>query len=150
MRELTRAEQQFIQEHRVARLATADTKGQPSVVPICYAFDGRAVYSALDEKPKSVAPTRLKRVRNIQANPQVALVIDDYLEDWGRLAYLQIRGRADLLSPGSEEHARAVGLLRAKYPQYGPMAIDRQPILRITPEAIVAWGAVQAPTNTAS
>jgi PPOX class probable F420-dependent enzyme len=148
MRELSPAEQQFIQAQRVARLATADADGQPFVVPICYAFDGRYIYSALDEKPKSVAPMRLKRVRNIQANPRVALVIDEYAEDWNRLAYLQIRGRADLLPPGTAEHAAAVLLLRAKYPQYGAMAIDQQPILRLTPEAVVSWGTVQAPAST--
>ncbi|HEY7350728.1 MAG TPA: TIGR03668 family PPOX class F420-dependent oxidoreductase [Ktedonobacterales bacterium] len=142
MRELSQAEQQFMQQHRVARLATADAQGCPFVVPICYAFDGFSVYSALDEKPKSVAPTRLKRVRNIQANPRVALVIDDYSEDWRALAYIQIRGRADLLVEGTGEHAEAIRLLRAKYPQYRAMAIDQQPVLRITPEAIVSWGAV--------
>ncbi len=145
MRALSPGEQQFLQTHRVARLATADANGQPSIVPICYAFDGQVVYSALDEKPKSVEPTRLKRVRNIQANPHVALVIDEYAEDWRTLAYLQLRGRADLLPVGSDEHADAVRLLRAKYPQYGSMAIDQQPILRITPEAIVAWGALEKP-----
>jgi PPOX class probable F420-dependent enzyme len=147
MRELSQAEQDFLQTHRVARLATTDAEGQPSVVPICYAFDGRVVYSALDEKPKSVEPTRLKRVRNILANPRVGLVVDDYGEDWSRLAYLQLRGRADLLPVGTTDHTEAVRLLRAKYPQYGPMAIDQQPIVRITPEAIASWGAVQPPSD---
>jgi PPOX class probable F420-dependent enzyme len=142
VRELSEGEQHFIQAHRVARLATVDASGQPFVVPICYAFDGRVIYSALDEKPKNVAPAHLKRVRNIQANPRVALVIDDYTEDWSRLAYIQLRGRADLLPVGTAEHSAAIRLLRAKYPQYQAMAIDRQPVIQITPEAIVAWGAV--------
>jgi PPOX class probable F420-dependent enzyme len=142
MRELSQAEQRFIQEHRVARLATADARGQPFIVPICYAFDGACLYSALDEKPKSVAPTQLKRVRNVQANPRVAIVIDDYAEDWHSLAYIQVRGQADLLPAGTEEHAAAIRLLRAKYPQYQTMAIEQQPVLRIAPEAIVSWGSV--------
>jgi len=142
VRELSEGEQQFIQAHRVARLATVDASGQPFVVPICYAFDGRVIYSALDEKPKNVAPAHLKRVRNIQANPHVALVIDEYAEDWSRLAYIQLRGRADLLPVGTAEHIAAIRLLRAKYPQYQAMAIDRQPVIRITPEAVVAWGAI--------
>ena len=144
MRELSQAEQHFLQAHRVARLATADADGQPSAVPICYAFDGRVVYSALDEKPKSVEPMRLKRVRNIQTNPRVALVIDDYAEDWRSLAYISIRGRAELLAVGTEEHAGAVRLLRAKYPQYRQMAIDQQPVVRITPTSVVSWGAIGA------
>ncbi len=147
MRALSQAEQRFIQSHRVARLATADAQGQPFVVPICYAFDGVALYSALDEKPKRVAPTRLKRVRNMLANPRVALVIDDYAEDWRALASLQLRGQADLLPVGTEAHAAAIRLLRAKYPQYESMAIDQQPVVRIQPEAIVSWGAVDAPDH---
>ncbi len=144
MRALSQTERWFIDTHRVARLATADAQGQPFVVPICYAFDGAYFYSALDEKPKSVVPTCLKRVRNILANPRVALVIDDYSEDWSLLTYVQIRGQAVLVEPGTEEHAEAIRLLRAKYPQYGQMAIDQQPILRITPQAIASWGTVRS------
>ena len=142
MRALSQAEQAFLTEHRVARLATADAQGQPFVVPICYIFAGGVFYSALDEKPKSVAPTHLKRVRNILANPQVSLVIDDYSEDWNRLAYTQIRGQAALVDPGIEEHAEAIRLLRAKYPQYRQMAIDQQPVVRIIPTSIVCWGTI--------
>jgi PPOX class probable F420-dependent enzyme len=144
MRALSQAEQQFINTHRAARLATVDAEGQPFVVPVCYAFDGSLFYSALDEKPKSVAPTHLKRIRNIQNNPRVALVIDDYAEDWSALAYLQIRGQAALIQPETEEHAAAISLLRAKYPQYERMAIDRQPVLRIIPAAISSWGTIFA------
>jgi PPOX class probable F420-dependent enzyme len=144
MRALSQTEQLFLTDHRVARLATADAQGQPFVVPICYIFDGGVFYSALDEKPKNVAPTHLKRVRNILANPQVSLVVDDYEEDWSRLVYIQIRGQAALVNPDIEEHAAAIRLLRAKYPQYRQMAIDRQPVLRITPTSIVSWGAIAA------
>ena len=144
MRQLSQAEQGYIDSHRVARLATGDAQGQPFVVPVCYAFDGSQFYSALDEKPKSVVPTHLKRVRNILANPRVALVIDEYTEDWSRLAYLQIRGQAALIQPQTEEHAAAISLLRAKYPQYARMAIDQQPVVRITPEAISSWGLIFA------
>ncbi len=144
MRALSQTEQVFLTEHRVARLATADAQGQPFVVPICYIFVGGVFYSALDEKPKRVAPTHLKRVRNILANPQVSLVVDVYDEDWSRLAYIQIRGRAELVDPGIEEHAEAIRLLRVKYPQYRQMAIDQQPVLRITPTSVVSWGAIAA------
>ena len=144
MRELTEPERAFLQSHRVARLATLDERGQPYVVPMCYAFDGQVIYSALDEKPKQVPPTRLKRVRNLLANPRVGLVIDDYSEDWSRLAYMQIRGQAALIQPGTEEHTAAIGLLRAKYPQYQAMAIEQQPVVKITPEHVLAWGTVVA------
>ncbi|HLG13360.1 MAG TPA: TIGR03668 family PPOX class F420-dependent oxidoreductase [Blastocatellia bacterium] len=138
--ESTRA---FVSSHRVARLATADGDGRPSVVPICYAFDGRHLYSPLDEKPKSVATERLKRVRNISINPRVSVVIDDYSDDWSKLAYVQISGSASIIDPAdhAEEHAGAVRLLRDKYPQYRAMEIDKRPVIRITPISVKHWRA---------
>lgn len=133
----------FIRDHRVARLATADGDGRPAVIPVCYVFDGEHFYSPIDEKPKQVAPRRLKRVRNIETNPHVALVIDDYAEDWATLGYVLVRGLAEILLPGdpAHEHARAVELLRAKYPQYLGMAIDERMMIKLTPTRIKRWGA---------
>ncbi len=105
----------FITSRRVARLATADDFGRPHAVPICYAFDGVSVYSAIDLKPKRVDARRLKRVRNILENPGVAVIIDDYSEDWSALAYVLVRGPAELMAEG-EERDRAADLLRDKYP----------------------------------
>lgn len=134
--------QRFIRERRVARLATADGDGRPSVIPICYVFDGEAIYSPIDEKPKSVAAQKLKRVRNIEANPQVSLVIDDYSDDWSKLAYVQVSGPADVMSPGHVEHPRAVELLREKYPQYLTMALEQRPIIKITISRVKRWAMV--------
>lgn len=132
---------EFIREHRVARLATVDAEGRPAVVPICYVFDGERIYSPIDEKPKSVDAKRLKRVRNIEVNPQVSLVIDDYSEDWSKLAYVILGGMAELMEPeeNADERTRVVQSLRDKYPQYRSMAIDRRPIIRITPTRIKRW-----------
>ena len=91
------------------------TTNHSAVIPICYVFDGEHFYSPLDEKPKRVAPRQLKRVRNIEAKPHVALVIDDYADDWSKLAYVLATGLATIIQPGSDEHARAVQMLRAKY-----------------------------------
>jgi PPOX class probable F420-dependent enzyme len=134
---------EFILQHRVARLATVDAEAQPMVVPVCYAFDGRRFYTPIDEKPKSVAAGDLKRVRNIKTNSRVALVIDDYSEDWSELAYVLVSGRAELIWPAASdsEHARAVTLLREKYPQYRSMAIDQRPIIKITPRRFKRWTA---------
>ncbi|HLH73265.1 MAG TPA: pyridoxamine 5'-phosphate oxidase family protein, partial [Chloroflexota bacterium] len=68
--------------YRVARLATVNPRGRPQIVPICFAVDGVAIYSALDEKPKRVRPGELSRVRNLLSHPDVALLVDDYSEDW--------------------------------------------------------------------
>jgi PPOX class probable F420-dependent enzyme len=132
----------FIVEHRVARLATADSEGQPLVIPVCYAFDGRVFYSALDEKRKDLPANKLRRVRNISLNPRVALVIDDYDDDWSKLAYILVKGRASLLDPSTDEHRGAVTLLREKYSQYRTMSIDQQPVIKVVPDRVKYWRAL--------
>jgi len=139
----TPEELSFLQERRVARLATADASGTPTVVPICYGVidsdDGPTIVSALDEKPKRVADRQLRRVRQILERPEVALVADDYLDDWQRLAFVQIHGRARLIEPGEAGHAEAVATLRAKYHHYQRMAIDRRPLIRIEALTANSW-----------
>jgi len=135
---------EFIRGHRLAHLATADADGRPTVLPICYVLEGGCLYSPIDEKPKSLAARDLKRVRNIEANPHVSLVIDDYSEDWSELAYVLVSGLAEVIEPTSQpagEHAHATTLLREKYPQYRTMAIDRRPMIKITPTRIKRWSA---------
>ena len=127
----------FVRAARVAHLATADTSGQPLVIPICFVFDGKTFYSPIDEKPKRTL--KLKRLRNIAENPKVSLVIDRYDEDWRRLAYVLIRGTAKILLRG-ERHRRGVQLLRRKYPQYRRMAIHERPMIVITPQRLTSWG----------
>jgi PPOX class probable F420-dependent enzyme len=138
---LTKKHLAFIRSARIAHLATADKSGRAHVVPICFAFDGRLFYSSIDEKPKRTAPQKLKRVRNIQENPQVALVIDSYDEDWRKLAYILVRGSARVLLSGVN-HRKAVKLLRRKYPQYRKMRIDRLPMILIRPKRTTSWGAI--------
>jgi coenzyme F420-0:L-glutamate ligase / coenzyme F420-1:gamma-L-glutamate ligase len=124
---------------RVARLATADGQGRPHVVPICFAVAGSRLYTAIDEKPKRAAPPRLKRVRNIMANPRVALVADDYREDWRRLRYVLALGTAELIQPAAPEHAAALRALRRKYRQYRTMRLEELPVIGITLERIISW-----------
>ena len=137
----------FVAGHRVARLATADAAGVPHVVPICYAFDGRCLYSALDLKPKTVAGPRLKRVRNVLENPRVAVVIDDYSEDWSVLGYVLIHGTVSVLEAAAffedgDERSRAEAMLRKKYPQYEDLLERGCTVLKITPLRVTSWGRV--------
>jgi PPOX class probable F420-dependent enzyme len=134
------AASRLIRSARVAHLATADAHGQPHVVPICFVFDGKEFFSPIDEKPKCVVPIKLKRLRNIAANPRVALVIDRYDEDWRQLAYVLIAGTARILKRG-EKHQKAVRLLRKKYPQYHRMALETRPMVAIVPRRFTMWGA---------
>jgi len=130
----------MLRDARIARLATADARGQPYVIPVCFAFDGRAIYTAIDEKPKRTSPRRLRRVRNIMANPRVALVVDHYVEDWRRLRYVLVRGTATIID-GGPDHRRAIAHLRDKYRQYRTMRLETRPILKISPLRIAAWQA---------
>jgi len=129
----------FLRAARVAHLATADSTGRPLVIPICFAFDGQEFFSPIDEKPKRVSPQRLKRLRNIEENSQVSLVIDRYDEDWRKLGYILVSGRARILLTG-QKHRRAVSLLRRKYRQYHSMAIDQRPMIVIKPLGVKTWG----------
>jgi PPOX class probable F420-dependent enzyme len=131
----------FIRSARVAHLATADAHGQPHVIPICFVFDGANFYSPIDEKPKRIAPQKLKRLKNIRENPQVSLVVDHYDEDWRKLGYILVIGKARVLLSG-DKHRKAVNLLRRKYPQYRLMAIDQRPLIVIRPTRITSWGAI--------
>jgi PPOX class probable F420-dependent enzyme len=142
MKTLSPAAAEFVAAGRVARLGTVDARGQPLVVPVCYAFDGRAWYSAIDGKPKRATERPLRRIRNIAENPRVSVLIDHYEEDWGRLRYVILQGAASTLSDGPE-YARAVDLLRAKYRQYAtvPVGGPGQVIIRVTPDSVVEWTA---------
>jgi len=142
---LSPEETAFLIRQRVARLATADGEGKPHAIPVCFAYTPGAVYIALDEKPKDVPPTKLKRIRNILENPSVALIADRYAEDWSLLAYVMVRGRAELVEPDADEHAIAVRLLRGKYHQYERMRIEENPVIAIRPERAASWGALDEP-----
>ena len=169
--QLSREQIQRLSGAPVGRLSTASKAGAPHVIPVCFALDsgddGAAIYIVLDGKPKRVALTRLRRVRNILENPQVALVVDHYEADWTRLWYTLVTGAAELLAdeedlgqdqaqedgayilaahsgPAAEhrpndERSHAIRLLREKYPQYREMDIDENPVIKITPRRVVAW-----------
>src|ERR1700733_8626032 len=101
---------------RVARLATLDAKRQPHIVPVCFAYDGKLFYTAVDLKPKRVPPERLARLQNIRAVSSVALLIDKYDEDWTQLWYVLIRGKARLIPKSAhQEHDSAIRKLKEKY-----------------------------------
>ena len=136
---LNESQARFLADARVARLATADENGRPHVIPVCFAFDGEAIYIVLDQKPKSVEQTRLRRVRNILANPQASLVADHWDENWQALRYILASCRAELLGGEGEEEAEAVALLRRKYRQYREMDLDGSPVIKLTPQRFTAW-----------
>ena len=131
----------FLSSRRVGRLATATADGRPHVVPVCYAFDGVLLYTPIDEKPKRVGVGELRRIRNLRENPRASLVVDDYDEEWSKLAFVIVQGRVEIVERG-DERSEALALLREKYPQYRAMALEERPLLVIEPESVAAWGRV--------
>ena len=138
----TETELDFLNRTRVGRLATGDAAGQPHVIPIVFATDGRRLYTPLDEKPKRVEPSQLKRVRNLLENPKVAFVVDDYDEDWTQLAWMLVKGTGKIAEKG-EAHATGVRLLEEKYAQYKRMPLKDRPLIVITPSHVTSWKALQ-------
>ncbi len=128
----------LLEEQRVAHLATVDAAGQPSALPVVYVFDGERILIPLDGKPKRGDLRGLRRVRDIAANPRVALVVDRYADDWGQLAWVQIRGRAALLESGPA-YERGLALLRDRYPQYAALPLDGRPLIAIAPTEVRSW-----------
>ncbi|HEX5453164.1 MAG TPA: TIGR03668 family PPOX class F420-dependent oxidoreductase [Stellaceae bacterium] len=128
----------FLETGRVGHLATADRNGVPHLVPVCYAVEGASLYITIDEKPKrhDISP---KRVRNILENPNATFLADRWDEDWTRLAWVMLRGRAEILASGPE-HDRAQDLLRARYPQYRAMDLALLPVIALRIARATHWG----------
>ena len=142
---LSAAQRSFLGSARRAVLATIAPDGHPRLVPICFIVAGEppVLYTPIDDKPKrSDDPFALARVRDIQADPRVTLLVDRWDEDWTRLAWLRTEGRAALLEPstGTAEHPVTVAALRAKYPQYATHRLDENPLIRIALERVIDWG----------
>lgn len=140
-------ERRYVEAARVGRLATADGEGRPHAVPVCFALAGDRVVTPIDEKPQAVAPGELRRCRDIDENPRVALVVDHYAEDWSRLGWVQIRGTAARLDPDESGHSAAVDALRRKYEQYAAHALDERPVIRVDPGRVLSWGHLERPAD---
>src|SRR6476659_9981812 len=136
---LSDRERRFLAERRVAHLATADAQAVPHVVPVCFALHESTLYITIDAKPKRAPATALKRVQNIAENPAVAVVVDRYDEDWTRLGWVMLRGRAEILSEGIE-HEQAQALLRSRYPQLRAMEIAQYPVIAVRIKRTTSWG----------
>jgi PPOX class probable F420-dependent enzyme len=136
---LTDAERDFLLAQRVGHLATADARGNPHVVPVCFAIAADTLYVTIDEKPKRAGDRPLKRLRNMMDNPSTAFVADRYDEDWTRLGWVMLRGRAEILTDGPE-HDRAQTLLRERYPPYRTMQLAELPVIALRIQRTTAWG----------
>ena len=143
---LTEPARGFCEQSRVARLATADAKGVPHLVPVCFALIGDSLYITIDEKPKRTG-ILLKRLRNITENPEIAVTMDRWDEDWRRLAWVMLRGRAVILAEGAE-HDHAQERLRERYPQYRSMEIAPLPVIALRIARATWWGDLDGQAGT--
>lgn len=103
----------FIDYARVCRLGTADSSGQPHVVPVCPLLSDGLIY---------VASAEGKKVRNVRENPKVSLAFDDYVEDWTNLRGVVVFGEVSRIIDGGEEFRALRDAFYAKFPQYEPQA----------------------------
>lgn len=105
----------FLAGSRVARLATIRPDGRPHIVPITFALTEETIVTMIDHKPKTT--TRVQRLRNIEANPSVSVLVDEWTEDWEHLRWARVDGTARIHSKDDVwGHAREA--LIAKYTQY--------------------------------
>jgi len=123
---------------RVARLATVNPGLGVDVVPITFALlDGDRLVSIVDQKPKST--TRLRRLTNIRAHPEVTVLVDHYEDDWERLWWVRVRGPATVVSDG-QDFDEALAALTDRYPQYVE-APPPGPVVSVAVEDWTGWRA---------
>jgi len=134
----------IINKARVARLATVDSECKPHLIPVVFVFDNGYYFIPIDEKSKRQKPDRLKRVMNIQQNPNVTILIDEYNEDWRKLYFVMIQGMASIIGDKKLEQRelllleRAHRLLSDKYLQYQKIGIGEY-IIMIIPQKVITW-----------
>jgi len=119
---------------QVAHLATVRPDGRPHLVPITFAVVGGNLVTAVDHKPKTTQD--LQRLKNIEINPNVSVLVDHYDEDWNRLWWVRVDGRAEI-RPGDKT---AVAALTEKYPQYRERHLEGLVIV-ISPDRVASWEA---------
>ena len=122
---------------RSATLGTVDRQGRPHLVPIVFVYRDGRLCTAVDQKPKSTH--RLKRLRNIAGNPHVSVLVDHYRDDWTRLWWIRIDGRARIVGSGPD-FERAITLLTAKYQPY-QFQPPPGPVIDVRIHRIRAWSA---------
>ncbi|GAA4613685.1 TIGR03668 family PPOX class F420-dependent oxidoreductase [Actinoallomurus liliacearum] len=122
---------------RAVRMATMDETGRPHLVVMTFAVDGDRIYSAVDAKPKHTRD--LKRLRNIQADPRVAVLADHYEDEWSRLWWVRADATAQIIED-PEAMAAPIGLLRGRYRQYRAHAPEG-PVIALTVHRWTGWSA---------
>ena len=129
---------------KIARLATVDSENnQPYVVPVVFAFNGNNIFIPIDDKPKKTRNSnQLKRVKNIQKNPNISFLIDTYDdEDWNNLSYFMIQGKARIVDmlKDTDTIQKVHSLLSEKYLQYKKIIGMGESCIVIDIQKITSW-----------
>jgi PPOX class probable F420-dependent enzyme len=134
----------IIDKARIARLATVDSECKPHLIPVVFVFDNYSYFIPIDEKTKRSRPEKLKRAKNIQQNSNVTLLIDDYNENWRKLYFIMIQGKATIIGGKKLEQnellllEKAHKLLSDKYLQYQKIGIGEY-VIMIIPQKVITW-----------
>ena len=123
----------------VARLATIRPDGRPHLVPVTFVVVDDRVEMSVDAKPKRAM--NVERLRNLEANPEVTMLVDHYADDWSELWWVRADGDARLVGSATEREAIVERLL-AKYPQYGsvPREFGATMVVDVARWSGWAWG----------
>jgi PPOX class probable F420-dependent enzyme len=134
--DMPRWAQQLLETSRVGRLGFLDDRNRPRVLPVTYALSGGALWTAIDQKPKSTSePARLRYLRR---RPEAALTVDRYDDDWSELAWVQVL--ADVETVDAAGAPEAMEALRSKYEPYRESA-PPGPLIRLAPQRALWWSA---------
>jgi PPOX class probable F420-dependent enzyme len=142
---LSAAQRTFLESARRAVLATIAPDGHPRLVPICFVVAGEPpiLYTPIDDKPKRTDdPLALARIRDIDADPRVTILVDRWDEDWTRLAWLRCIGSATVMPPSAPDHPDLIAALRAKYPPYAGHRLEVRPLIRVRIQHVTSWSAI--------
>ena len=116
---LTDAIKAYLAKSPVCRIASVTASGQPHVIPVCPVFDGETVY--VDLGTTSVSG------RAVINEPRVAVLFDEYFDDWSKLRKVLLKCQAEPVTGAEQEAAWA--MIRQKFPQYE--GIDWKPRLTV-------------------
>jgi PPOX class probable F420-dependent enzyme len=134
----------IVDKARVARLATVDSEYRPHLIPVVFVFDNDCYFIPIDKKHKRCTPEKLRRTKNIQQNSNVVLLIDEYNEDWTKLYFIMIQGKASIIGGKKLEQyemvllEKAHKLLYEKYLQYEKIDVGGY-VIMIDPTKVISW-----------
>ncbi len=121
----TRPEIEYLQRHRLARIATAGRSGAPHVVPIGYHFDADAGVIKIGQHALKGRGQERLYLRHLRVNTRAALVVDDVDTSAGWTpSGIVVKGTARFHDTGGE----VLG------PGFGPLWLE------IVPDYVSSWG----------